>query len=63
MVGDRDIDIEVDGGITVETAPLVAAAGANVLVAGSAVFGVRNPDDYAKNIEAIRTAALSAVGS
>src|SRR5918911_5412313 len=39
MVGDRDVDIEIDGGVTPETAPLVAAAGANVLVAGSA--GVR----------------------
>ena len=38
MVGGRPIDIEVDGGITPETAPLVTAAGANVLVAGSAVF-------------------------
>ena len=60
MVGDRDIDIEVDGGITVETAPKVVAAGANVLVAGSAVFGDRNPDHYAENIAAIRAAALSA---
>ena len=57
MVGDRDIDIEVDGGITVETAPLAVAAGANVLVAGSAVFGDRNPDHYADNIAAIRKAA------
>src|SRR5215218_8176840 len=38
MVGRRDIDIEIDGGVTVETAPLVVSAGANVLVAGSAVF-------------------------
>ena len=60
MVGDRDIDIEVDGGITVETAPLVAAAGANVLVAGSAVFGDRNPQHYADNIAAIRKAAEAA---
>ena len=34
-----DCDIEVDGGIDPQTAPLVKAAGANVLVAGSAVFG------------------------
>jgi ribulose-phosphate 3-epimerase len=52
MVGERDIDIEVDGGVTPETAPLVAAAGANVLVAGSAVFR----GDYAANIAAIREA-------
>ena len=57
MVGDRDIDIEVDGGVTVETAPLVAQAGANVLVAGSAVFGHRDPQHYAENIKAIRMAA------
>src|SRR5690349_3956839 len=38
MAGSRPIDIEIDGGITPETAPLVVAAGANVLVAGSAVF-------------------------
>ena len=62
MIGDRDIDIEVDGGITVETAPLAVAAGANVLVAGSAVFGDRNPDHYADNITAIRKAALAAQG-
>ncbi|TWG91261.1 ribulose-phosphate 3-epimerase, partial [Mesorhizobium sp. J18] len=38
LVGERPIDIEVDGGVTPETAPQVVAAGANVLVAGSAVF-------------------------
>lgn len=37
------VDIEVDGGINVETAPLVKEAGANVLVAGSAVFGAADP--------------------
>ena len=61
MIGDRDIEIEVDGGVTVETAPLVAKAGANVLVAGSAVFGDRNPKHYAENIAAIREAAEAAV--
>ena len=60
MVGDRDIDIEVDGGITVETAPLVVAAGANILVAGSAVFGDRNPKYYAENMNNIRQAAEAA---
>lgn len=45
-----DVRIEVDGGITTETAPLVVEAGADVLVAGSAVFG---QDDRAKAIEAI----------
>ena len=61
MIGDRDIEIEVDGGVTVETAPLVAKAGANVLVAGSAVFGKRDPEYYAENIAAIREAAEAAI--
>jgi ribulose-phosphate 3-epimerase len=56
MIGDRPIDIEVDGGVTPETAPLVARAGANALVAGSAVFK-GGPAAYAANIAAIRTAA------
>jgi ribulose-phosphate 3-epimerase len=56
LVGGRDIDIEVDGGITVGTAPLVVKAGANVLVAGSAVF---KGADYAGNIRAIRNSALA----
>jgi ribulose-phosphate 3-epimerase len=62
MAGGRPIDIEVDGGITPETAPLVAAAGANVLVAGSAVFKGRNADPYRANITAIRNAGLLARG-
>ena len=63
MIGDRPIDIEVDGGIAPDTAPLVAAAGANVLVAGSAVFKGGTPetsDIYAAQIAAIRTAADAA---
>ena len=64
MIGKRAIDIEVDGGVTPETAPLVAAAGANVLVAGSAVFSVKSGatgrDAYAANISAIRAAAEKA---
>jgi ribulose-phosphate 3-epimerase len=62
LVGGRPIDIEVDGGITAETAPLAARAGANVLVAGSAVFKGGTQDAYAKNIEAIRNAAALARG-
>lgn len=54
MIGGRPIDIEVDGGINPETAASVAEAGANVLVAGSAVF---NRGSYAENISAIRQAA------
>lgn len=60
MIGDRPIHIEVDGGVTIETAPLVARAGADVLVAGSAVFkggSVDNPGPYGANIRAIRMAA------
>lgn len=64
MIGDRPIHIEIDGGVTVETAPLVAAAGADVLVAGSAVFkggSVGNPAPYGANIRAIRAAAMAAL--
>ncbi len=60
LIGDRPIHIEVDGGVTPQTAPLVTAAGADVLVAGSAVFkggSVANPTVYGENIRAIRTAA------
>jgi ribulose-phosphate 3-epimerase len=57
LVGSRPIDIEVDGGITPETAPLVAAAGANVLVAGSAVFKGGTMEAYTDNIAALRAAA------
>lgn len=51
MIGARPIEIEVDGGITPETAPAVIAAGADVLVAGSAVFKTA---DYGANIAALR---------
>ncbi len=51
----RAIDIEVDGGIDVTTTPAIVAAGANVLVAGTAVF--RHPDGIAGGIAAIRAAA------
>ncbi|MBE1207536.1 ribulose-phosphate 3-epimerase [Aminobacter carboxidus] len=61
MIGKRPIDIEIDGGVTAETAPLVAAAGANVLVAGSAVFKGGSEDSYRRNIAAIRQAAEGAV--
>ncbi len=49
----KDIDLEVDGGINAKTAPLVKAAGANVLVAGSAVFSGDN-SKYQNNIELLR---------
>ena len=50
----RKIDLQVDGGITPETAPKVIAAGADVLVAGTAVFK-DGPEGYAKNIQALRS--------
>jgi ribulose-phosphate 3-epimerase len=56
MVSGREILIEVDGGVTRKTAPLLARAGASVFVAGSHVFE-GEPSGYAKNIEAIRKAA------
>jgi len=61
MVGVRPIDIEVDGGVTAETAPDIVRAGANVLVAGSAVFK-GGPSAYRANISAIRNAAALARG-
>jgi ribulose-phosphate 3-epimerase len=64
MIGDREIHIEIDGGVDPTTAPLVAAAGADVLVAGSAVFrggSVENPAPYGNNIRAIRAAAEGAL--
>jgi len=60
MIGERPIHIEIDGGITPETAPLMVQAGADVLVAGSAVFkggSVDNASVYGDNIAAIRAAA------
>ena len=57
MIADRPIDIEIDGGVTPQTAPLVAAAGANVLVAGSAIFNGGSKQAYADNINAIRNSA------
>ncbi|WP_171125889.1 MULTISPECIES: ribulose-phosphate 3-epimerase [unclassified Ruegeria] len=64
MIGDRPIHIEIDGGVDPNTAPLVAAAGADVLVAGSAVFkggSVSQPDVYGDNIQAVRAAAKAAI--
>ena len=58
MIGDRPIDLEVDGGVTPQTASVAARAGANVLVAGSAVF---KDMALAANISAIRTAGEQAI--
>jgi ribulose-phosphate 3-epimerase len=55
MIAGSGIELEVDGGVTPETAPALVGAGATVLVAGSAVF---KGGDYASNIRAIRDACL-----
>ena len=61
IIGDRPVDLEVDGGVTPENAGAIVAAGANVLVAGSAAFrGGRG--DYARNVAAIRAAGEAARG-
>lgn len=60
MIGDRPVHIEIDGGVDLRTAPIVAQAGADVLVAGSAVFkggSVSDPAPYGANIREIRAAA------
>ena len=54
MIGDRDIELQVDGGVNMASAKDVIEAGASVLVAGSAVF---NKPDYAKAINELRCAA------
>ncbi len=60
MIGERPIHLEVDGGVNFDTAGLVSEAGADALVAGSAVF---KNGDYAKNIAAIREAAMAGVAA
>ena len=60
LIGNRDIVLEIDGGVTAENAAEIAAAGANVLVAGSSVYKGNDPATYAPRIKAIRNAALSA---
>lgn len=64
MIGDRPVHIEIDGGVDPTTAPGLALAGADVLVAGSAVFrggSVSNSTPYGENIAAIRAAAEGAL--
>jgi ribulose-phosphate 3-epimerase len=62
MAAGRPIDIEVDGGVTAQNVGEITAAGANVLVAGSAVFKGGRLDAYRANIAAIRSAAAIARG-
>lgn len=57
MIGDRPIDLEVDGGVTAETVVACARAGANAFVAGSAVFKGGTIDAYRANVTSIRAAA------
>ncbi|MDO5620572.1 MAG: ribulose-phosphate 3-epimerase [Paracoccus sp. (in: a-proteobacteria)] len=64
MIGDRPVHIEIDGGVDPTTAPALVAAGADVLVAGSAVFkggSADQPQVYGDNIRAIRAAAEAAL--
>ncbi|MDE2562647.1 MAG: ribulose-phosphate 3-epimerase [Sphingomonadales bacterium] len=60
MLGERPVHVEVDGGVDPVTAPRVCAAGADALVAGSAVFRGGNEDAYRANIAAIREAVAAA---
>lgn len=60
MIGDRPIRLEIDGGVTPDTAPLLTAAGADVLVAGTAAFKGGTEEAYRRNIAAIRTAGETA---
>ena len=60
LIGDRPIELEVDGGVTVDTAPAVAKAGGNVLVAGSAIFKGDTVEAYRQAISALRNAAEGA---
>ncbi|MEN9895818.1 MAG: hypothetical protein RIR97_1670 [Pseudomonadota bacterium] len=57
LIGDRPIELQVDGGVTAQNAEMIGAAGANVLVAGSAIFKGGTVDAYRQAVTAIRTAA------
>ena len=59
LIGDRPIDLEVDGGITPDNIRAVADAGANVFVAGSSIYGGNEAATYAPRISALRTAATT----
>jgi ribulose-phosphate 3-epimerase len=60
MIGRRPIHLQVDGGVSPKTIAAVVAAGADVVVAGSAVFDGGGRESYAKNIAALRAAAATA---
>jgi ribulose-phosphate 3-epimerase len=60
FIGDREVDLQVDGGVTIDNAATLAAAGANVLVVGSAIFkggSAHAPESYGRNLRAIHSAA------
>jgi ribulose-phosphate 3-epimerase len=59
LIGGRAIDLEVDGGVSVDNARALADAGADLLVAGTAVFAGNDPTTYAGRISAIRNAATT----
>lgn len=59
LVAGRPIDIEVDGGVSADNAGKLAAAGANVFVAGTSIFAGNDPKTYAARIAAIRNGALT----
>jgi ribulose-phosphate 3-epimerase len=63
MIGDRPIELEVDGGITPDTIGAATAAGANVFVAGSAVFQGNSVESYRGRIDGLRAAATRSAGS
>jgi ribulose-phosphate 3-epimerase len=56
--GDLSVDLQVDGGISADTIAHAYDAGANCFVAGTAVFGAPNPDDYSKAIALLRERAV-----
>ncbi|MEO0544714.1 MAG: ribulose-phosphate 3-epimerase [Pseudomonadota bacterium] len=60
LIGERPIDLEVDGGVTPKTISACATAGANAFVAGSAVFTGNSLDSYRNNIDALRAGASTA---
>lgn len=62
LIGNRPIDLQVDGGVTADNAEEIARAGANSLVAGSAIYKGNDPKTYAARIAAIRTAAMRGAG-
>ena len=57
LIGNRPINLEVDGGVTADNAAEIAKAGANALVAGSAIFKGKGVDDYRKTVATLRQAA------